>query len=92
MGTGRVILQEGLHERTKGQAVATKPLLESSYKQATINRYGVGLHSKERQKDIVRDVMLELGAGPRQLSRVSGLPYSIVYKRIPTISEGGRVK
>ena len=38
------------------------------------------LHSKERQKDIVRDVMLKLDAGPRQLSRVSGLPYSIVYK------------
>ena len=32
------------------------------------------------QKDIVRDVMLKLDAGPRQLSRVSGLPYSIVYK------------
>jgi REP element-mobilizing transposase RayT len=38
------------------------------------------LHSKERQKDIVRDVMLKLDAGPRQLSRVSGHPYSIVYK------------
>ena len=38
------------------------------------------LHSKERQKDVVRSVMLELGAGPRQLSRVSGLSYSIVYK------------
>ena len=24
--------------------------------------------------------IMELGAGPRQLSRVSGLPYSIVYK------------
>ena len=38
------------------------------------------LHSKERQKNVVRSVMLELDAGPRQLSRVSGLPYSIVYK------------
>ena len=37
-------------------------------------------HSKERQKNIIRDVMLKLDAGPRQLSRVSGLPYSIVYK------------
>ena len=38
------------------------------------------LHSKERQKDIVRDVMLKLDSDPLQLSRVSGLPYSIDYK------------
>lgn len=38
------------------------------------------LHSKERQKDIVGDVMKEIGAGPRQMSRVSGLSYSIIYK------------
>ena len=28
------------------------------------------LHTKDRQKDIVRDVMRELGAGPRQMVRV----------------------
>ena len=28
------------------------------------------LHSKDRQKDIVRDVMRELGASPRQMVRV----------------------
>ncbi len=38
------------------------------------------LNSKERQKDIVRDVMTELGAGPRQMSRVTGLSYSFIYK------------
>ena len=29
------------------------------------------LYSKERQKDIIREVMMELDAGPRQLSRVN---------------------
>lgn len=38
--------------------------------------------TKERQKDLVRDVMLALGAGPRQMSRVSGLSYSIIYKML----------
>ena len=38
------------------------------------------LYSKERQKDIVRDVMTELGAGPRQMSRVTGLSYMLIYK------------
>ncbi len=37
-------------------------------------------YSKERQKDIVRDVMTELGAGPRQMSRVTGLSYTLIYK------------
>ena len=49
-------------------------------KSGTKNLTEFRLHPKERQKEIVRDVMLELDAGPRQLSRVSGLPYSIVYK------------
>lgn len=38
------------------------------------------LYSKERQKDIIREVMMELDAGPRQLSRVSGLSYTLIYK------------
>ena len=38
------------------------------------------LHTKERQKNIVRDVMRELGAGPRQMVRVSGMTYAVVYK------------
>jgi len=37
-----------------------------------------GINRKDQ--DIVLDVMLKLGAGRRQLSRVSGLSYSIVYK------------
>ena len=49
-------------------------------KSGTKNLTEFRLHSKERQKNIIRDVMLKLDAGPRQLSRVSGLPYSIVYK------------
>ena len=49
-------------------------------KSGTKNLTEFRIHSKERQKDIVREVMMELDAGPRQLSRVSGLPYSIVYK------------
>ena len=36
--------------------------------------------SKERKKEIVSDVMKKIGAGPRQMSRVTGLPYSIIYK------------
>ena len=36
--------------------------------------------SKERQKEIAREVMSELGAGPRQMSRVTGLSYTIIYK------------
>ena len=35
------------------------------------NISGFQLYSRERQKDIVREVMIELGAGPRQISRVS---------------------
>ena len=38
------------------------------------------LRSKERQKDIVRDVMRELEAGPRQMSRISGMPYTTLHK------------
>ena len=38
------------------------------------------LHTKDRQKDIVRDEMRELGAGPRQMVRVCGLTYAVVYK------------
>ena len=38
------------------------------------------LHSKESQKDIVRAVMRELGAGPRQMSRISGMPYTTLHK------------
>ena len=38
------------------------------------------LHTKDRQKYIVRDVMRELGAGPRQMVRVCGLTYAVVYK------------
>ena len=36
--------------------------------------------SKERKKEIVSDVMKKIGAGPRQMSRVTGLPYSLIYK------------
>jgi len=36
--------------------------------------------SKERKKEIVSDVMKKFGAGPRQMSRVTGLPYSLIYK------------
>lgn len=35
---------------------------------------------KEWKKEVVNGVMKELGAGPRQMSRVSGLPYSLIYK------------
>ena len=38
------------------------------------------LYSKEKQKDIVHNVMTELGAGPRQMSRVTGLSYTFIYK------------
>ena len=37
------------------------------------------LHPMKRKRDIVREVMEELHVGPRQLSRVSGLPYSTIY-------------
>ena len=38
------------------------------------------LYSKDRQKEIVRDVMIALGAGPRQMARVTGLSYTLIYK------------
>ena len=38
------------------------------------------LHTKQRKKDIVRDVMRELGVGPRQMVRVSGMTYTVIYK------------
>ena len=40
------------------------------------------LFSKERQKEIAREVMSELGVGPRQMSRVTGLSYTQIYKGI----------
>lgn len=43
------------------------------------------LHSKQRQKDLIRDVMIELGVGPRQMSRVSGLSYNIIQYIFNTI-------
>ena len=30
------------------------------------------------QKDLIRDVMIEIGSGPRQMSRVSGMSYNII--------------
>ena len=30
--------------------------------------------------DIIRDVIRELGAGPRQMSRISGMPYTTLHK------------
>ena len=38
------------------------------------------LHTKQRKKNIFRDVMRELGVGPRQMVRVSGMTYAIVHK------------
>ena len=67
MENRRIIADEAIRQMILGKS-GTKNLTEFR------------LHSKERQKDVVRDVMLKLDAGPRQLSRVSGLPYSIVYK------------
>ena len=49
-------------------------------KSGTKNLTEFRLHSKERQKNIIRDVMLKLDAGPRQFSRVRGLPSSLVSK------------
>lgn len=37
------------------------------------------LLTKQRQKDLILEVMIELGAGPRQLSRVSGLSYNVIH-------------
>ena len=40
------------------------------------------LHSKDRQKDIVRDVMRELGAGPQSVNRYrGGIPLSFFKKK-----------
>ena len=33
---------------------------------------------KQIQKDLVLDVMIEIGSGPRQMSRVSGFSYNII--------------
>jgi len=38
------------------------------------------LLDRKKQKEIVQHVMDQLHAGPRQMSRVSGLPYSTIYK------------
>lgn len=37
------------------------------------------LLTRERQKDILRDAIQILNCGPRQLSRVSGISYNIIY-------------
>lgn len=47
-------------------------------KSGTRNIAEFRLLDKERQKEYVREVMLELEAGPRQMSRVSGLSYGII--------------
>ena len=38
------------------------------------------LHTKQRKKDVVRAVMQELGVGPRQMVRVSGMTYAVIHK------------
>ena len=60
------------------QKVCEFPVLLSKCGARTIPEFQ--LHTKDRQKDIVRDVMRELGAGPRQMVRVCGLTYAVVYK------------
>ncbi len=60
------------------QKVCEFPVLLSKCGAKTIPEFQ--LHTKDRQKDIVRDVMRELGAGPRQMVRVCGLTYAVVYK------------
>ena len=37
------------------------------------------LQPKERQKDVIREVMRSLGVGARQMARVCGLSYSTIY-------------
>lgn len=36
--------------------------------------------TKEEQKEVIRIVMQETGVGPRQMSRVSGMTYSVIYR------------
>ena len=59
---------------TKG----TVPFVLLLQKSGTRNIAEFRLLDKERQKEYVREVMLELEAGPRQMSRVSGLSYGII--------------
>lgn len=59
---------------------------DETVRQLVLKKCGVNtipefqLHTKRRQKDIVRDVMRELDVGPRQMVRVCGLTYAVVYK------------
>ena len=63
-----------------------KIISDETVRQLIIQKCGIRsmadfqLLSKERQKDVAREVMLELGAGPRQMSRVTGLSYTLIYK------------
>ena len=63
-----------------------KVIADETVREVLLNKCGARtipefqLHTKDRQKDIVRDVMRELGAGPRQMVRVCGLTYAVVYK------------
>ena len=59
-----------------------KIISDETVRQLIIQKCGIRsmadfqLLSKERQKDVAREVMLELGAGPRQMSRLTGLSYT----------------
>ena len=55
--------------------VARELLLQKS---GVINITEFQLLPKQLQKDMVRDVMIEIGSGPRQMSRISGLSYNII--------------
>ena len=63
-----------------------KIIADETVRQLIIQKCGIRsmadfqLFSKERQKDVAREVMSELGAGPRQMSRVTGLSYTFIYK------------
>ena len=57
---------------------AVRELLQKKCGARTIPEFQ--LHTKQRKKDIVRDVMRELGVGPRQMVRVSGMTYTVIYK------------
>ena len=63
-----------------------KIIADETVRQIILQKYGIRsmavfqLFPKERQKDVAREVMSELGAGPRQMSRVTGLSYTFIYR------------
>ena len=78
--------QFGCIDISERQVIADTEIRDMIIKKSGLhNIAGFQLLSLEKRKDIIRDVITEIGARPRQLSRVTGMNYETIRKITKTL-------